>query len=112
MVPGAPVSRALLAAGYGGSGYDRGLSAGLYSANRERAIAERRFLEVRQLANKLFDIDAAVRRSPGTTKARRLIVDTSPEYLRRLAADARGDPGLGLDVGSAYMRVARVQAVP
>jgi hypothetical protein len=89
-----------------------GLSAGLYIANRERAIAERRFLEVRQLANKLFDIDAAVRRSPGTTKARQLIVDTSLEYLRRLAADARSDPGLALDVGSAYMRVARVQGVP
>ena len=88
------------------------LSAGLYVANRERAIAQRRFLEVRQLANKLFDIDAAVRRSPGTTKARQLIVDTSLEYLRRLAADARGDPDLGLEVGSAYMRVARVQGVP
>jgi serine/threonine protein kinase len=88
------------------------LSAGLYVANRERAIAQRRFLEVRQLANKLFDIDAAVRRSPGTTKARQLIVDTSLEYLRRLAADARGDPELGLDVGSAYMRVARAQGVP
>jgi tetratricopeptide (TPR) repeat protein len=89
-----------------------GLSAGLYIANHERAVAQRRFLEVRQLANKLFDIDAAVRRAPGTTKARQLIVDTSLEYLRRLAPDARGDPQLALEIGSAYMRVARVQGVP
>jgi tetratricopeptide (TPR) repeat protein len=89
-----------------------GLSVGLYIANRERAVAQRRFIEVRQLANKLFDIDAQVRRSPGTTKARQLIVDTSLEYLRRLAADARGDPELALEIGNAYMRVARVQGVP
>jgi hypothetical protein len=89
-----------------------GLSVGLYIANHERAVAQRRFLEVRQLANKLFDIDTAVRRAPGTTKARQLIVDTSLEYLRRLAADARGDPELALEIGSAYMRVARVQGVP
>ena len=89
-----------------------GLSVGLYIANHERAVAQRRFLEVRQLANKLFDIDAEVRRAPGTTKARQLIVDTSLEYLRRLAADARGDPGLALEIGNAYMRVARVQGVP
>ena len=88
------------------------LSAGLYVANRERAIAQRRFLEVRQLAGKLFDIDAEVRRSPGTTKARQLIVDTSLHYLRRLASEARGDPALGLELPTAYMRVARVQGVP
>lgn len=88
------------------------LSAGLWVANRERAIAQRRFIEVRQLANKLFDIDVEVRRIPGTTKARQLIVDTSLEYLRRLAVEVRGDPELALEVGNAYMRVARVQGVP
>jgi tetratricopeptide (TPR) repeat protein len=39
-------------------------------------------------------------------------VDTSLEYLRRLAADVREDPELALEVGNAYMRVARVQGVP
>jgi tetratricopeptide (TPR) repeat protein/predicted Ser/Thr protein kinase len=89
-----------------------GLSIGLYVANRERAIAQRRFLEVRQLANKLFDIDAQARQLPGSTKTRQLIVDTSLEYLRRLAVDVRGDPELALEVGNAYMQVARVQGVP
>ena len=88
------------------------LSAGLWVANRERVIAQRRFVQVRQLANKLFDIDVEVRRTPGTTQARQLIVDTSLEYLRGLAEEIHGDPELSLEVGNAYMRVARVQGVP
>jgi tetratricopeptide (TPR) repeat protein/predicted Ser/Thr protein kinase len=87
------------------------LGVGLYIANRERAIAERRFGDVRQLANKLFEIDVNVRRLPGSAQTRQLIVDTSLEYLRRLAGDVRGDPGLALELGTAYMRVARVQGV-
>src|SRR5689334_21773663 len=43
---------------------------------------------------------------------RQLIVDTSLEYLGRSSEDAQGDPELALDVGNAYMRVARVQGVP
>lgn len=88
------------------------LSAGLFVANRERTIAQRHFMEVRQLSNKLFDIDALARQLPGSTKTRQLIVDTSLEYLGRLSADAQGDPGLALEVGNAYMWVARVQGVP
>ena len=88
------------------------LVAGLYIANRERMIAQRRFQDVRELANKLFDIDVRVRELPGSTKTRQFIVDTSLDYLRRLTADVQGDPGLALEVGNAYMRVARVQGVP
>jgi serine/threonine protein kinase len=89
-----------------------GLATGLYEVNRERIISQRRFSDVRQLANKLFDIDAQVRDLPGSTKARQLIVDTSLEYLQRLTANVHGDPELALDVGNAYMRVARVQGIP
>jgi serine/threonine-protein kinase len=89
-----------------------GLSVGLYAANRERVVAQRRFEQVRQLANKLFDIDVQVRQLPGSVKARQLIVDTSLQYLERLAAEVQGDPALALDVGTAYMRVARVQGIP
>ena len=88
------------------------LAAGLYVANRERAIAQQRFMDVRQLANKLFDIDSQARRLPGSSKTRQLIVDTSLEYLRRVAADVQHDPDLALEVANAYMRVARVQGVP
>jgi serine/threonine protein kinase len=88
------------------------LSLGLLIANREKAIAQQRFVQVRQLANKLFDIDYQVRELPASTKTRQLIVDTSLEYLRRLASDVRNDPELALDVGTGYMRVGRVQGVP
>ena len=69
-----------------------GLSAGLLVANHQRAIAKRRFVQVRQLANKLFDIDAEVRQTPGTTKARELIVSTSLDYLQRVAGDVARRP--------------------
>jgi tetratricopeptide (TPR) repeat protein len=67
---------------------------------------------VRQLANKLFDIDYQARQLPGSTKTRQLIVDTSLEYLTRLGAEVHGDTDLSLEIGNAFMRVARVQGVP
>jgi tetratricopeptide (TPR) repeat protein len=87
------------------------LSVGLWVANRERRIAERRFNEVRQLANRLFDIDVEVAQLPGSAKTRQMIVDTALAYLRRVTADVHIDPGLALELGTAYMRVARVQGV-
>ena len=81
------------------------------TANHERAIAQRRFNEVRQLANKLFDIDEQVSQLAGSTKARQLIVDTSLQYLRGLSTDVTGDPALALELGHAYLLVARVQGV-
>jgi tetratricopeptide (TPR) repeat protein len=89
-----------------------GLAAGVVVVNNERTKAERRFNEVRQLSNKLFDIDRQVRQLPGGTKTRQLIVDTALEYLGRLAGESQGDPKLSLDLGAAYMRVGRVQGVP
>jgi tetratricopeptide (TPR) repeat protein len=82
------------------------------TANRERIVAQRRFNDVRQLSNKLFDIDARVRRLPGSADTRQFIVDTSLDYLRRLAEDVHDDPDLALELGTAYMRVGRVQGVP
>ncbi len=88
------------------------LSAGFVVVNRERALAEQRFSQVRQLANKLFDIDVQVRQLPGATNARQTIVNTALGYLEGLGGDVANDPGLALDVGTAYMRVGRVQGVP
>lgn len=89
-----------------------GLSGGVAVANHQREVAQRRFVEVRQLANKLFDIDTAIRQTPGTTKARELIVSTSLQYLQRLAQDIQGDTNLAFELGNAYLSVARVQGVP
>jgi serine/threonine protein kinase/tetratricopeptide (TPR) repeat protein len=88
------------------------LTTGLALANHERAIAEQRFNDVRQLANKLFDIEKQVAPLPGGTQARLFIVNTALEYLQRVTADVHMEPALALEVGTAYMQVARVQGVP
>ncbi len=87
------------------------LSVGVYVANRERAIAERRFQDVRQLAGRLLDVDVEVAQLPGGAKARQSIVDMALEYLQRVSVDSRMEPELSLEVATAYMRVARVQGV-
>ena len=87
------------------------LAVGLRLADRERAVAQRRFADVRQLAGKLFDIDNEVRKLSGSTQARQLIVDTSLEYLRRLTAEVQGDPELTLEAATAYHSVAQVEGV-
>ena len=87
------------------------LAAGLVAVDRQRRIAERRFADVRQLANKLLDIDAKVAQLAGSSKTRQLIVNTAREYLERVTVDRHMEPDLALEMGTAYMRVARVQGV-
>lgn len=88
------------------------LSGGLYVANRQRVIAERRFQQVRTIANQFIALDAELRTVPGTTKARSRIVTESLAYLESLGRDARGDHDLSLDIGNAYFQIGRVQGVP
>jgi hypothetical protein len=89
-------------------------------ANRERPIARRRFVDVRQLANKRFDIDTQVRQLPAGTKTRQFIVDTSLEYVRRLAAevpqrvvvDVQGAAGVSVTQGIGEVHSGIRRAVP
>ena len=88
------------------------LTTGLLVANRERRIAERRFSQVRQLANKFIDLDNDLRGLPGSTKVRMQIVSDSLQYLTSLGSDVHGDKDLALDVALAYVRVAHAQGDP
>lgn len=88
------------------------LSVGLYAANRERVTAQRRFQQVRQVANRFIAYDAEIRGLPNTMAVRKQIVSTSLTYLAGLGADARGDADLSLEIGAAYLQVARIQGVP
>ena len=88
------------------------LSTGLYIANRERLIAEKRFGQLRQLSNKVFDLDKAIRDLPGSTQARQRLVSDSLEYLEGLAGAARGDSDLAREIAQGYWRVGRIQGVP
>ncbi|CAN5852438.1 hypothetical protein BH20ACI4_BH20ACI4_15730 [soil metagenome] len=89
-----------------------GLGATLYQMNvarRERAKAERRFNEVRQLANSfMFEINEQIVKSP--IKARELLVQRAVEYLDSLASEAGDDDALQSELATAYEKIGDVQA--
>ena len=61
-------------------------------ADRERARAQHRFEQVRQLANYvIFDLHDGIEKLAGSTELRRQMVDRSLSYLDSLAAEADGD---------------------
>jgi serine/threonine protein kinase len=88
------------------------LSTGLWMANRERKVAESRFLQVRQLANKFIALDEGIRGLPGSTKVRMQMVSDSLQYLTSLSSDIHGDKDLALEIAYAYVRVAHAQGDP
>ena len=82
-------------------------------ARAERARAERRFNDVRQLANSIvFEVHDAIVNLPGSTKARSLIVQRGLNYLDSLAQDAAGDRGLQRELAGAYEKLGVVQYTP
>jgi non-specific serine/threonine protein kinase/serine/threonine-protein kinase len=82
-------------------------------ATLEQQRAERRFSEVRQLANTLiFDIHDAVSPLGGSTPVRETIVSEGLDYLQSLARDAEDDPELQEELGRAYARIGRIQGLP
>ena len=87
------------------------LSTGLFIANRERVIAERRFAQLRQLSNKIIDLERAIRTLPGSIEARRQLVAASLDYLEGLSRDAQGSLDLAQEISDGYWRMARIQGV-
>lgn len=79
-------------------------------ARVERARAERRFNDVRTLANSLiFDVHDSIQDLPGATAARKAIVDRALQYLDSLAKESGGDSSLRRDLATAYQRVGALQ---
>jgi len=97
-----------------------GLIAGVAAIVREARIArfqqqraERRFQDVRALANSLmFDVHDAIKDLPGATKARKLLVDRALHYLDSLASDEGNDVSLQKELATAYEKVGDVQGDP
>lgn len=87
------------------------LAGGLAAVNHERVIAQQRFEQLRQLADKVFELDEEIRDLPGSTAARRKLVAASLEYLGGLSADVGGDVGLAATLADAYWRIGRIQGV-
>jgi non-specific serine/threonine protein kinase/serine/threonine-protein kinase len=92
-----------------------GLIATIWQARRaqaQQAKAERRFNDVRKLANSLFEIHDAIAELQGTTEARELIVKRALTYLDSLAQEANDDLGLQQELAAAYLKVGDVQGRP
>jgi eukaryotic-like serine/threonine-protein kinase len=95
---------ALIAASVAG-----GVAMTLHQARR----AERRFQQLRTLANTfVFDVHDRIEPLPGSTAARKAIVETALTYLENLRADAGGDSALGRELAAAYQKVGNVQGNP
>lgn len=78
-------------------------------ARQQQALAERRFNDVRKLANSLtFQVHDSIRKLPGSTAARKLILEQAQEYLDGLAKDSASDASLLRELAAAYMRLGEV----
>lgn len=86
-----------------------GIGTTLYEARR----AQRRFQEVRSLANAfIFDVHDRIQFLPGATEARKAIVSTALKYLENLRRDASRDPALLRELAAAYEKIGEVQGNP
>lgn len=93
-----------------------GLGATLHEAHiarEERSRADARFGDVRALANSLmFDVHDSIENLPGSTPARKLLVERALRYLDSLSRDAASDASLQRELASAYEKVGTVQGNP
>ncbi len=82
-------------------------------AQEARQRAERRLRDVRQLANLyLFEFHDAIEKLPGTTPARKLLVEHALRYLDDLASENSTDQSLQTELATAFSKVGDVQGRP
>jgi non-specific serine/threonine protein kinase/serine/threonine-protein kinase len=90
-----------------------GLAGTIYQARvaeAERARAERRFNDVRRLANSLlFELHNSIEKLPGSTPVRELLVKRALEYLTSLAEEAADSVALQRELATAFQKVGDVQ---
>jgi eukaryotic-like serine/threonine-protein kinase len=79
-------------------------------ADTQRTRAEKRFNDVRRLSDSfIFEIHDAIQNLPGSTPARKLVLDRALEYLDSASKDASGNPDLERELAKGYQRLAVVQ---
>lgn len=89
------------------------VAAGVVATVHQARRAERRFDQVRSLANTfIFDVHDRIRDLAGATEARQVIVATALRYLESIRQDAGSDAELQLELGAAYQRIGDVQGEP
>jgi eukaryotic-like serine/threonine-protein kinase len=89
------------------------MTAGVATTIYQSRRADRRFEEVRKLANYfLFDLHDAMEKLPGSVPVREMLVRRALQYLDSLAQEASGDPSLLSELATAYQKVGDVQGSP
>jgi tetratricopeptide (TPR) repeat protein len=90
------------------------LAAGLYVAERQRAVAEARVVQLRQLSRQLLAFERQLSAPNAGTDLRlhSKIAATSIQYLESLPPEELRDKRLALEIGADYLHIARMQGVP
>ncbi len=90
------------------------LAAGLYIANRERAVAEARVIQFRRLSGQLLAIQEQLqgREASGDLRLYGKFTASTIQFLESLRPEALRDRQLALEIGDGYLRIARMQGVP
>lgn len=79
-------------------------------ARAERARAEQRFRDMRELArSNLFEFHDAIQNLPGSAPARNLVIQRALGYLDKLSRDEGSDRGLMQELAAGYERVAALE---
>jgi serine/threonine protein kinase/tetratricopeptide (TPR) repeat protein len=82
-----------------------------HSARVQRAIAERRYHDVRQIADSLIlDMPSAIEQGP--TKARAMLAQRAVDYLTHLAQDSPGDAAVQFDLAKSYSLLGQARNHP
>jgi tetratricopeptide (TPR) repeat protein len=81
-------------------------------ARAQKAVAEQRFAQVRQLANQLvFKYHDAIENLPGAAKTRETLLTDAAAFLDSLEPAAAGDPQFAYELASTWYRISRLQGV-
>jgi non-specific serine/threonine protein kinase/serine/threonine-protein kinase len=81
-----------------------------HRAERQKVLAEKRFAEVRRLANAVvFKYHDAIAELQGSTAAREMLVKDAAQYLDALAEESSEDVDLQIELALAYLKLGDVQ---
>ncbi|HWW84595.1 MAG TPA: serine/threonine-protein kinase [Vicinamibacterales bacterium] len=80
------------------------------SARVERARADQRFNDLRQLArSNLFELNDAIQQLPGSAAARNLVIQRTVQYLDKLNSESGGNHDLLEELAVGYERIGQLQ---
>jgi len=89
------------------------LASGIFATVRQARIANRRFNDVRKLANSyLYDVYDSITVQCGAINIRKLVIIRALEYLDSLSGERSRDRTLTRELATAYLRVANLQGLP